>query len=60
MSSTERVELVVNKIMHFVTGWFQIKVLKKTNGGNVDSYQRREAGTGVGAAKERLEENLNE
>ncbi|GMY14865.1 Mitochondrial inner membrane translocase subunit Tim17/Tim22/Tim23/peroxisomal protein PMP24 [Fagus crenata] len=43
-----------------LTGWFEIKVLKKTNGGNVDSYQRREAGTGVGAAKERLEENLNE
>ncbi|GMY14866.1 Mitochondrial import inner membrane translocase subunit Tim17/Tim22/Tim23 family protein [Fagus crenata] len=44
----------------FAIGWFEIKVLKKTNGGNVDSYQRREAGTGVGAAKERLEENLNE
>ena len=59
MCSTERVELVINKIMHFVTGWFEIKVFKKTNGGNVDSYQRR-AGTGVGVAKERLEENLNE
>ena len=52
MSSTERVELVINKIMHFVTGWFEIKVFKKTNGGNVDSYQRR-ARTGVGVAKER-------
>ena len=60
MSSTERVELVINKIIHFVTGWLEINVLEKVIGGNVDSYRRREAGTGVGAAKERLEENLNE
>jgi hypothetical protein len=59
MSSRERVELAINKIMHFVTGWLQIKVIEKANEGNMDSYQRREARSGVGAAIERLEENLN-
>ena len=57
MSSTERVELAINKIMHFVTGWLQINVIQKANEGNMDSSQRREARSGVGAAIERLEEN---
>ncbi len=42
-----------------MTGWLQIKLIEKANEGNMDSYQRGEARSGVGAAIERLEENLN-
>lgn len=50
---------VLGAAICFPLGWLQIKLIEKANEGNMDSYQRGEARSGVGAAIERLEENLN-
>ena len=45
-----------------VTGWIQLKLVEKANEGNaahLDLDQRGEKKRGVGAAIDRLEENLN-
>ena len=59
MSSTERVEIAINKIMHFVTGWLQINVIQKANEGNMDSSQRREARKGVWCSNRKARRKLN-
>lgn len=48
--------------MHFVAGWAHLKLVEKANEGNLSAHpdsDQREARSGVGAAIERLEENLN-
>lgn len=57
-----RAEHIYNKRLHFGTGWIHLKLVEKANEGNIaakDSGQREEAKSGLGAAIERLEENLN-
>lgn len=44
--------------MHFVAGWAHLKLVEMANEGNPTLHQR-EPQSGVGAAIERLEENLN-
>lgn len=48
--------------MHFVAGWAHLKLVEIANEGNPAAHpnsDQREAKSGVGAAIERLEENLN-
>lgn len=62
MSSLRSIEISFKK-MHYVTGWLQLKLIEKANEVNeaahLGSDQRGEAKSGVSAAIERLEENLN-
>lgn len=43
-----------------MTGWLQLKLIEKANEGNMAANPSSEARSGVGAAIERLEGNLNE
>ncbi|KAA3454966.1 Mitochondrial inner membrane translocase subunit Tim17/Tim22/Tim23/peroxisomal protein PMP24 [Gossypium australe] len=48
--------------LHFVTGWIHLKLVEKANEGNMaakSSGEIGEAKSGLGAAIDRLEENLN-
>lgn len=45
--------------MHFVTGWLQLKLIEKANEGNMAAHPDSDQRGGVGAAIERLEENLS-
>ena len=59
MNSTESIELASKKKMCFVTGWLQLKLIEKANEGNMAANPGSETRSGVGAAIERLEGNLN-
>lgn len=51
-----------NLLMQFVAGWAHLKLVQIANEGNPAAHpnsDQREAKSGVGAAIERLEENLN-
>lgn len=51
------------QILHVEIGWIQLKLVEKANEGNsaphIGSDQGGEKKSGVGAAIDRLEENLN-
>lgn len=48
--------------IYLITGWLQLKLVEKANEGNMTAYHNSgeggEAKSGVGAAIDRLEENL--
>lgn len=51
---------VLGAAICFPLGWLQLKLIEKANEGNMVANPGSEARTGVGAAIERLEGNLNE
>ncbi|XP_038685358.1 uncharacterized protein LOC119985209 [Tripterygium wilfordii] len=50
---------VLGAALCFPLGWIQLKLVEKANEGNEAAFQRSEAKSGVDAAIERLEGNLN-
>jgi hypothetical protein len=46
-------------LIHVVIGWLQLKLIEKANEGNMAAHPDSVQRGGVGAAIERLEENLS-